>query len=464
MRTLRATCALIGALFLLPAVPAHAQNCTETEERGDPRPILSGPVQTLATTDGRFLVHWTEEGEDTPSNLGDADANGRPDVIDRALEGLVRGDLEFPQAGYRAVPADALGVDGAIDVFLLDLPVNGYAFQVPAVDGTDGGSSCTIQLDGGLGSSLDGILESVAAHEFHHCTQYAHTTLAPSWLLESTATYEQYRLYSTPALLAAVEVLWITRLREPERALDSLGGRYEYAGFVFELFWRSLQGDDPSRLPALWDALRASGADWEDALEVESQRVFGQPFPQTFLDFATWNAFACDRSDGEHYDPSAFPCELETAVPVQVVTDRAEFVLPDVSFASAYREVLSDGATDPVELLCDPLGGERARARVRLLSLDRFGRILETSDGTGRDDGPLSVRLSGPVDGDGSVLVVFASTGRAPIDVSCSITRVDPVDPDLPDSDGSGCECGGGSALWLLGLLALGPKRRRRRA
>jgi hypothetical protein len=462
------------ALGGLAAPRGAAAQCTDDPARGEARPELSGPpADPWLDPTGRFRLHWTEAGVDAPTNLSDGDGNGLPDFADRAMEGLWRGDEEFPDLGYRRVPPDdGGGGDDAIDVYFLDLPVNGYAFQVPSEAGSDAGSSCVIQLDGGLGNSLPGVLESVAAHELHHCTQYAHTTSAPPWLLESTATFEQYRMFRTSAMLTALSVLWRVRLREPERPIDSQGARFEYAGFVFEHFWESFGlpfGEvEHGRIPDLWEALRASPGDWEAALEAESLRIFDQSFPQTFLDFAAWNAFACDRSDAAHYGFERFPCDIEASVPVTAVQgSRLTLELPEAPFAAAYAEIEREGDTRPVELRCAGPGGAGARARVRLVALDGFGRASESADVTAREGDGFTVRLSGSQPEGGRTLVVFASTGGAGATLACDVARVEPApDPDDPSGEGEGCaSCGdGGAAAALLGIpLWVLPKRRRRR-
>lgn len=466
MSSLPSVVAALCGVGLLLAPRAAVSQCTESPERGGARPGLSGPEQLIATDDGRFLIHWTAEGVDTPSNREDNDGNGIPDFADRVLEGLVRSDTEFPAAGYRTVPPDdGQGGGPEIDVYIVDIPANGYANQVDAEEGSDAASSCTIRLDGGLGGGLEGVLESVAAHEFHHCTQYAHTRLAPPWLLESTATFEQYRLYSSPALQAALEVLWIGRLREPERPLDSTGGRYEYAGFVFQFFWQSFAETDHSRLPALWEALRAAEGDWIEALDAESARLWDQPFARTFLDYATWNAFACARFDGAHYDDSAFPCELDTSVPIGEPQDGVvSIALEEVRFAASYVSSAADGDDRPVRWSCEGPGEAGARARIRLLALDGFGRILEQSDVSARDGESFGIRLDGPQDPGGSTLAVLTSTGVAPAAFQCNVERVSvAVEPAVETGDGCSCVSSGGGVAWLALLALLGPKRRRRR-
>ena len=453
-----------GGLLLAPA-DAFSE-CTVEHERGGARPELSGPEQLITTSDGRFLIHWTAEGVDAPSNQEDSDGNGIPDFADRVLAGLLLGDTEFPAAGYRSVPPDdGQGGGPELDVYIVDLPANGYANQVEAEEGSDAASSCSIRLDGGLGGGLEGILESVALHEFHHCTQYAYTRFAPSWLLESSATYEQYRLYSSPALQAALEILWIGRLREPERPLESTGGRYEYAGFVFEFFWRSFNGPDSARLPALWEALRAAEGNWTEALDGESLRLWGQPFSRTFLDYATWNAFACGRDDGGHYEATMFPCELDTSVPVLAIEEGdVSLVFEDAPFTASYVALEADGDVRPVQWRCDGPGGTGARARLRLLALDEFGRVLEQRDVSARDDAPYELRLDQPQAAGGSTLAVLTSAGAVPASFDCSVERVSiAVAPPPPSGDGCSSSLSGAGVIWVFALGLFAPKRRRRR-
>lgn len=459
------------ALLMLAAAAApqlaRAQGCNQFGAR----PLLSGPVIEHATEDGRFLLRWTTEGDDLPSNMEDLDGNGLPDVVDRTLLGLEEADIAFPLAGYREVaPDDGAGGSDAIDVYFIDLPVNGCAFEVPAEAGSDAGSSCTMLIDGGLGDSAEGVIESVAAHELHHCTQYAHTIAAPGWLLEATATFEQYRLFTSPALVAAVEFLWRFRLESPERPLSAVGDRFEYAGFIFIYFWESFGGVEPDRIPALWEALRAHDGDWEDALESESQRLWGQPFSRTFLDFATWNAFACARDDLAHYPATGeFPCTIpSTQVPIVEVNGPSFGVdLPQTPFATAYFEVPAADDDRPLRIECGGPGDDGARVRARLVTLDGFGREVAAADTTGRDGEGFSLQSEVVQDPDGSTLVVMASTGDVAVSFDCDVARAEvPVPDDETPFGEDGCSCsqpGRGEPAAALLLLLLAPKRRRRR-
>lgn len=452
---------LLLILLLLPTA-APAVTCTDDAARGGARPELSGPVQVWETEDGRYRFHWTEEGEDAITGSGDSDGDGLPDGPARALLGLRTGDEEFALSGYRAaVRDDGAGGSDAIDVLFRAIDANGYAFAVPGAGET---SSCVIQLESSLGDSLDGVLESVAAHELHHCVQYAYTTSGPSWMLESTATLEQYRLFSSPGLAAAVEVLWRTRLTQPDRPLADLGGRYEYAGFVFQHFWESLDGGAGS-VPQLWEALAAADGDADAALESESERVFGQSFRRTFLDHATWNAWGCARDDGLHYDHQTFPCDLpDTRVPITDVVDEARFVLSEGPYTAVYAERAVGPERLPVEATCTWAGA--GRVGLRLLALDRLGREEERAEVLARDGEPFSVRLAGPAAEAGTTLLVFVSTAAEPVDVTCSLAEVPvaeepPAGPE-PGSACAGCDDGGGASVATL-LLLLFPKRRRRR-
>ena len=450
---------LLLALLLVPAA-AHAVTCTDDPARGGARPELSGPEQVWESEDGRYRFHWTVEGEDAITGAADSDGDGLPDGVARALLGLRTGDEEFAASGYRAaVRDDGSGGSDAIDVLFRAIDANGYAFAVP---GAGEASSCVIQLESSLGDSLDGVLESVAAHELHHCVQYAYTTSGPSWMLESTATLEQYRLFSSPGLAAAVEVLWRTRLSQTDRPLADLGGRYEYAGFVFQHFWESL-GD--GSVPELWEALSASNGDAEVALESESERVFGQSFRRTFLDHATWNAWGCSRDDGLHYDHQTFPCDLpDTRVPIADVFDEARFVLEEGPYAAAYAERPVGAERLPVEATCSWDGA--GRVGLRLLGLDRLGREEERAEVFARDGETFTARLAGPAAEAGTALLVFVSTSSEPVDVTCALAEV-PVTEDEPEPgpEGSGCAgCGeGGAPAAAVLLLLLVPKQRRRR-
>jgi hypothetical protein len=437
-----------------------------SEERGGIRPQVSGDVVTVDSEDGFFRVHYTLAGEDRVG-ADDADENGVPDDIDRTLAGLNEGRGLFQDLGYRAlIPDDGLGGSTGLDVYVRDITAFGYAHPVESELLELPAHSCFMELDNALSGQGDGVLESVAVHELHHCIQYTYTPFAADWIYEATATFEQYRDRRSGPLDAALEFLWVFRLRDHALPLPTTGDRFEYAGFAFLKFWEELYNDevplsDARRVPDLWEAI-AENPQWEEAFDVESRRVFDQSFGRTFTDFATWNLFACGRSDGAHYDAATFPCSLPaTSVPTDPfpLDEAFQIVHEEVPYTATFFEMAPAEDTRPVELTCDGPGAD-AQLRIRLVALDALGARGEHADMTisGLEGG--SVRLDGELRVGGTIALVAASTGEQPPQTQCNAVRVEPV--VMPDGE-EGCSCNNGdapregsAAAWMvLGWLAL---------
>ena len=435
------------------------------EERGGGRPTLSGPTVTADSPDGFFTVHWTEEGADRPGQMADADESGLPDAIDRILVGLERARESYEAAGYRAVGSDEFGGGTeAIDVYVRDIDAFGFAHPVATTVGT----SCFMELDPQLDALGDGAAESVAAHELHHCVQYAYTTASHPWIYEATATFEQYRLFAGPALDAGLALLWNQRLRGAGQPLSTRGNRFEYSGFVFLKFWSEFGGVDHSRVVQLWEQL-AEHSVWKEAVDLEAEAQWGRPFEEVALDLATWKLFACSRDDGEHWSASSHPCilpavavELEPLGPIDPPEAPQPFswAFDDSPFTAMFGEVpvLDADLTPRVSCVVSPEG---ARVGLGLSAIDEAGVGTGQTTASGDSGTPVEVVYEGDLTAYGSVGLVVVSLADVPAELECNWTweeRPEPADP----GDGSGCACGevpdgrlGGGLLWLPVLLAL---------
>jgi hypothetical protein len=453
--------ALLSAVLAAPLPPVHSCVVHADEERGDWRPALSGPVETIEVADGQFTVHWTMEGIDAVGEPDDLDGNGLPDGIDRVIDGLETGAAAYLEQGWRPVRMDEGGGEtDNVDVYVNQIDAFGLAWSRPVTDGW----SCYMELDPDNHGLGEGMAESVAAHELHHCIQYAYTAASHSWMYESTATYEQYLLFTGPAIDLALQALWSQRLRSFHRPIDDVGNRYEYAGFVVPKFVADRGGMEA--LLALWETLEQT-PDWLEAFEAESQRLYGEPFGETFATFASWNLFACNRDDGLHYDPATHLCLLEET-PVQLEPLGADathvaFEHASARFTAAFAEMWTGGDVRPIELDCT-VAPEGAEAVVVVTEIDGWGAEAQRAVASALAGGELIVGLDAAVDPAGSFGIVGASVGLEPAVIDCQIARVElpePVDDD--DDDGQGCSCtssvartGGAGAAWLLVALGFG--------
>jgi hypothetical protein len=456
--------ALFVALSLstVPCVSAPAENVA----RGS-RPTLSGTEQIVRSQDGLFALHFTQEGEDRLQSVQDLNADGLPDVVDEVLSGLETARSAYVARGYRDVVRDAGGGGGPeLDVYIVDLANNGFANAVPA-EAEEEPWSCYIRLAADLTSQGGELLESVAAHELNHCVQYRYTTNSDTWIYESAATFEQYGLYESGLLELALQVLWGTRLSGAGRPLDDVGNRFEYAGFSWWKFWTEFQ-PGVERMVPFWEAL-ASEPRWRQTLDAQALDLWELTLPEVFLEFSTWNAFACARDDGGHYAQDVMPCLLENvSVPVTSMAAEQELVvvLDSGDYTSATLELDDDGGGQSPSVQCE-LSEPQAEVLVRLIGLDQHGRRGPQAEARLEQSGQIDLRLDEGLVSGGRAIVVLASVGEAAATISCVARFVEPLAQEPGAAVGDGCQCstsswaGTGSSLLVPWLLAWVLLRRR---
>src|SRR5690349_17632834 len=91
------------------------------------RPVLSGSELTRASADGHVRLHYTLTGADAVDAADVAPANGVPDAVDAAEDGLARMWAGFVDGdGWPAPAADGgVGGDDRHDVYVRELAPNG---------------------------------------------------------------------------------------------------------------------------------------------------------------------------------------------------------------------------------------------------------------------------------------------------------------------------------------------------
>ncbi|MCB9795211.1 MAG: hypothetical protein H6741_21115 [Alphaproteobacteria bacterium] len=441
---------------LLLAAPCLPPDLSSFLQRRDlPRPTLSGPDSQVDSADGRFRFHWTDYGRDAIP-VEDLDGDGVPDIIARVEAALSLGLEVYAERGYRPLePDNGWGGSAAVDLYFQVIDANGYAYPALPED-PEAVSSCYLQINTDLLELSTPVLESVVVHELHHCIQFAYTVETHAWLYESFATFEQYQHVESEELSLAAQVLWGVRLAEPERSLASTGSRYEYAGMIFPKYLLEKGGVDLGRMGRVWEALALNPA-WREGLDRFAFEEWGGSLDGLFLDYSSWNAFACERDDGQHYAASPIGCELEVSVPIAPVEEGFLFAPEhrERSHTAAYFELENAGQSEPVAVRCGAAGLD-AEAGLRLIALDREGLGGEEAVGFARgEDAELSARLEGPVDPEGSVLLVFSSTGESPATEQCTAERVAPVELS------GGCSSAPGRLRWAWALSLLALLRRR---
>jgi hypothetical protein len=419
------------------------------------RPTLSGTVALVESEDLFFRVHYTTEGTDAVS-VRDQDEDGIPDYPERVLAALELGRSAYADAGWRAlIGDDGEGGSEALDVYLTGVDINGYAYAIDA-EPDDPGFACFVEIDPQL-TSAGLVLESVAVHELHHCVQYRYAATA-SWIHEGSATAEQYSLVSDLGLQLAVNVLWDTRLSQPELAIDDRTGRYEYAAFSFFKYWQEQVASHPS----FWESIgNQPNATWPEQVEVASQDAGLAGFDDAYLAYSGALVFACGLDDGQHWGEDSLGCTTEITVPLEVLPTDANSLVSthtDTPYTATYHELPAGGSELALQATCTASAGA---VGVRLAAVDADGVATEEVFSTAGD-----VRLARPLDPDGAVRVIVASLGDTPAQASCVLTRVAPTErPDTGEAPRQGCSCQSTRSMpmmWLAPFAWLASCRRRR--
>lgn len=390
------------------------------------RPDLSGPEQVV-DVDG-FRIHYTDTGPDALPDQA---------YLDEIVRGLTQGQETFEAEGWpRPLPDRGEGGSDAIDVYVVDVDVNGYANPS---ESREDESSCYIRIDPGV-PRVGGAVASVARHELHHCIQFRYRTDLPSWLYESAATYEQYSHAGDDAALElAVGALWISRLTRPEDRLADDDN--PYATFLWSKFWAEYGDYDPSRLVDLWEALRTGP--WPEAMDGAAQEAFGESLDDVFLAYAVHNRFACANDDGQHYLVDPLPCVADITVPTQSFEDGLSVTHEQRRFTAAYFDVSPADADEALGVSC--AGAEGVRAAI--VTVDDEGRRLATSV----EDPLTAVQWVSRRAGEAASLVVAGTD--APLDATCSVVE--------PRGAPAGCNSAPPGVTWL-GFLGFAAIRRRK--
>lgn len=220
-----------------------------------------------------LCIHYVRSGPHRPS-LTDRDRDGRPDWVETTLTAMKTswttevGTLDYQRPrrdGTRGNIAGVPSTQGKIDVYLAQLPAGLFGYAVPEADpaGTSDGKSSTntahMVLDAdfaGFNCSPSHCLRATAAHEFFHVIQFAYDSGEEPWLLESTATWMEERVYD--GVNDNRSYIQFGSLSEPSTAVNATNGRAEYGNWVFHEFYTQRLGRDTVR--SVWARARTVGA------------------------------------------------------------------------------------------------------------------------------------------------------------------------------------------------------------
>lgn len=253
--------------------------------------------------DHPFCVHWVPEGTTSggllprPSHQVSTD-----DAVAKTIATMSRvWSAEVASLGYRQPKGDGsagserIATRDKLDVYLADTgaasggPVYGYA--VPEGSASVQTSAGYLVLDNdfsttqfGDATAPDAARQVTAAHEFFHLVQFAYDADESPWLMESTATWMEERVYS--AVNDNRQYLASSSLRWPGQPLDTFvdGGGAQYGTWVFHELVSQRHGN--AVLLQVWrNAATVAGDNARSALD-RAYRAVGSSLFNEFRTFS----------------------------------------------------------------------------------------------------------------------------------------------------------------------------------
>ena len=276
----------------------------------------ASPTQSCA---GGFCVHWARATRDAP-DLADADANGRPDTVDRVLATLIQVGGTYVQAGYRKPVSDGAkggGVD-QFDVYLVESGEAGvYGYCAPEVVARgDRTAPAYCALDNDFAefpthTPLENMQVTVA-HEYFHAVQFAYDLTEDQWFLESSAAWVEDEIFD--AVDDNVQYLRAGPISQPRIPIDRGQGLRVYGSWIFFRYLGEIEPESQAGLPTvvrdIWE--RAAGTAYSMKAVESVLKDRGRSMRKTVAKFADANRHPKQRYDEGRKYPTAKPAGKAT--------------------------------------------------------------------------------------------------------------------------------------------------------
>jgi hypothetical protein len=299
---LRLAAATLAAFLLLPAATAAAAKRPRPTDvpRADTAIAPNGfqvyndyasPERTYSSA--RAVVHYVVLGIDAPP-LNDDDANGVPDYVERLGEAADRALAYYERRGFRAPLPDGGGPDTRPDLYVSRFAPGTLGIAFPAVTAAGGAFAVVSNnLDPSAERSFASLYATVA-HELFHLVQFSYFATdaepsIPTWILEGTAAALEARVEPDLDDLATTIQL--------RRWFAATGRSITSQSYGAQLFWQSLDAEQPRLLPELFSRLasRQVAGEGERLVASTYARIARKLFPAAFHRFAV--ATAADYGD-----------------------------------------------------------------------------------------------------------------------------------------------------------------------
>ncbi len=302
---------------LTPAERTKARRILARPTDGASDPLNDGYEVTEETPlcSSHTCVHYVGSTDDEPPPE-DVTGGPDPDYVE-AVSAVVEHvwAAEVGTLGYRAPKSDDSsdndGGSALLDVYLVDIGDDGlYGYCAsddphldPGYKFWDMSAYCVLDNDYDISQyfypdPMDP-LRVTAAHEFFHAIQFAYDIGEDAWLMESTATWMEERVYD--GINDNRQYLSTSPLTQPLIPLDQSTGFRVYGAWIFWQFlteYLATSAPDPHIVRAVWRRADGSenGRDMYStqalASAVAARRIGGARWRLrwAFADFAVWNA------------------------------------------------------------------------------------------------------------------------------------------------------------------------------
>ncbi len=287
---------------------------------------LSRPARAFAyvSPGGFFKMHYDTLGTHAVPKT-DGDFDGVPDFVERCAAYCDSSLDKQRVLGFLDPPSDGTtGGDSLFDVYFEQTIYYGYA--VPEVPGPQPWPDYTSYLvlhrnfvgfapNDDPEGDVAGAAKVTAAHEFHHCIQFAYDSNEGNWFMELDATCMEDIVFDQ----VNDNYNYLSEYMDyPDTSLMTNTMQYHwYASFIWDLFL--VENFNVSLLPAVWNGARYTSV--YTALSDSLSADFGWSQDSAFVEFTKWCFATGYRNDNLHFsEASSYPLvdlsALHTSIPV----------------------------------------------------------------------------------------------------------------------------------------------------